>query len=438
MTTVIPIFHEKVEPYAVIGSWPDILYTYSYYYGSRNTLNRHFLHLYDWGRNWVLCHQIHHWRMSRWLFGVVTGLTLVIGGVTASAQEVHQELQETVRAQVMEIVEQYDRDILGTGATTTVQELRAKLLSGSKAGEVVRFENDLMVLEVGDKIFVNRLIAIDGEEYYTFKDIERRPQLLILAIMLSILVVVFARWQGLRALLSLALSALAIIFLLVPALLAGYDPALASFAIAAVILALTLFLTHGFGIYVRIAYFGTMAAVGVTCFVAWISVSWLHLTGFSADASVYLNFATGGQLDLAGLLLGGIIIGLLGVLDDVSITQASVVQELRRANPTFGVRSLYERGVRVGRDHVGSLVNTLALAYVGTALPLVLLYAHSQAPFMDILNQEVVAAELVRIIVGSIGLVLAVPFTTLVAAYYFSRQEIDSHASPSHSHHHHH
>lgn len=375
----------------------------------------------------------------RWLLcGFVALWTLVSSGAVVVAQEVHQELQETVRAEVLEIVEQYDRDILGTGATTTVQELRAKLLSGSKAGEVVRFENDLMVLAVGDKIFVNRLIAIDGEEYYTFKDIERRPQLLVLAIVLSVLVVVFARFQGLRALLSLALSALAIIFLLVPALLAGYDPALASFAIAAVILALTLFLTHGFGIYVRIAYFGTMAAVAVTCLVAWVSVTWLHLTGFSADASVYLNFATGGQLDLAGLLLGGIIIGLLGVLDDVSITQASVVQELRRANPTLGIRSLYERGVRVGRDHVGSLVNTLALAYVGTALPLVLLYAQSQAPFLDILNQEVVAAELVRIIVGSIGLVLAVPFTTLVAAYYFSRHEIDNNSSPSHNHHHHH
>lgn len=376
--------------------------------------------------------------MSRWLFSVFTGFSLLAIGVTTHAQEVHQELQETVRAEVLEIVEEYDRDILGTGATTTVQELRAKLLSGSKFGEVVRFENDLMVLEEGDKIFVNRLIAIDGEEYYTFKDIERRPQLLILAIVLSLLVVAFARWQGIRAILSLVLSALAIIFLLVPALLAGYDPALASFAIAAVILALTLFLTHGFSVYVRIAYFGTMAAVGVTCLVAWVSVSWLHLTGFSADASVYLNFATGGQLDLAGLLLGGIIIGLLGVLDDVSITQASVVQELRLANPTLGVRSLYERGVRVGRDHVGSLVNTLALAYVGTALPLVLLYAQSQAPFLDILNQEVVAAELVRIIVGSIGLVLAVPFTTLVAAYYFSRHEIDNSLSSSHSHHHHH
>ena len=364
------------------------------------------------------------------LFGLLSPL--------ASAQEAHQELQETVRAVVLEITDEFDRDIFGTGATTTVQQVRVEVRSGSKAGEVVNFENDLAVLEVGDKIFVNRLIAIDGEEYYTFKDIERRPQLLILGMVLLALIVAFAGWQGVRAVLSLLFSIVAILVLLVPALLAGYDPALASFGIAAVILAVTLFVTHGFRPHVTIAYLGTMLAVGVTCLVAWLSVGWLGLTGFSADASVYLNFATGGQLDLAGLLLGSIIIGLLGVLDDVSITQASVVLELRRANNTLSLRGLYERSVRVGRDHVGSLVNTLALAYVGAALPLVLLYAQSEATLLDVLNQEVIAAELLRIMVGSMGLVLAVPFTSLLAAYYFSTHEVDTKASPSHSHHHHH
>jgi uncharacterized membrane protein len=181
-----------------------------------------------------------------------------------------------------------------------------------------------------------------------------------------------------------------------------------------------------------------MAAVGVTCLIATISVAWLGLTGFSADASVYLNFATGGQLDLAGLLLGGIIIGLLGVLDDVAITQASVVQELKGANPTLGLRELYQRSIRVGRDHVGSLVNTLALAYVGTTLPLLLLFARSDATFLASINQEVIAAELVRIIVGSMGLVLTVPFTSFLAAYYFKSRIVDNHSSPSHGHHHHH
>lgn len=357
---------------------------------------------------------------------------------SAFAQDVHQELQETVRATVLEITDEYDRDIFGTGATTTVQQVRVEIQTGAKAGEVVNFENDLVLLEAGDRVFVNRLIAIDGEEYYTFKDIERRPQLLILGVVLLVLVVVFAGWQGIRAIGSLIFSVGAILVLLVPALLAGYDPALASFAIAAVILAATLFFTHGIRPHVVIAYCGTMLAVGVTCLVAWLSVAWLGLTGFSADASVYLNFATGGQLDLAGLLLGSIIIGLLGVLDDVSITQASVVQELRRANKALSWQELYERSVRVGRDHVGSLVNTLALAYVGAALPLVLLYARSEATLLDILNQEVIAAELLRIIVGSMGLVLAVPLTTLLAARYFATHTVDSLHVSSHGHHHHH
>ncbi len=162
------------------------------------------------------------------------------------------------------------------------------------------------------------------------------------------------------------------------------------------------------------------------------------MTGYGNDASVYLNFATRGELDLAGLLLGSIIIGVLGVLDDISITQASVVRELRAANKSLSASELYRRAVRVGRDHVGSLVNTLALAYVGAALPLVLLFSTSSAPLYFTLNQEVVAAELARILVGSIGLILTVPITTLIAAWWFGgREVVDSHEHGHyHSHHH--
>jgi uncharacterized membrane protein len=240
---------------------------------------------------------------------------------------------------------------------------------------------------------------------------------------------------------SLGISIAAIVLFLVPALLAGYSPALASLGIAGVILSVSLFLTHGFGPRVVISFFGTFSAVLVTCAIAWFSVDWLRLTGFASDASVYLNFSTGGTLDIAGLLLGSIIIGLLGVLDDVSITQASVVQELRGANNTLSFTELYTRAIRVGRDHVGSLVNTLALAYVGAALPLVLLFARSDATLMLSLNQEVVASELLRIMVGSIGLILAVPFTTAIAAWYFSNRQVDAtevgHAGHGHHHHHH-
>ncbi|MEN9922331.1 MAG: hypothetical protein RL097_608, partial [Candidatus Parcubacteria bacterium] len=140
-------------------------------------------------------------------------------------------------------------------------------------------------------------------------------------------------------------------------------------------------------------------------------------------------------------LLGSIIIGILGILDDVSITQASVVEQLKRANQALGFMELYQRALRVGRDHIGSLVNTLALAYVGVSLPLILLYAKTESSFWQSLNQEVVAVELLRIIVGSIGLILAVPATTAVAAWYFERRTFDETEEVSHEehdHHHHH
>ena len=230
----------------------------------------------------------------------------------------------------------------------------------------------------------------------------------------------------------------AIFFLLVPALLAGWDPVLTSVGIAGAILAVVFFGTHGISSRSKIAFLGTFGAVIATGLIAWISSGMMRLTGFSSDASVYLNFATNGTLDLSGLLLGSIIIGILGVLDDVSITQASVVEQLKHANPALHFAELYERAIKVGRDHIGSLVNTLALAYVGVSLPLILLYAKSDSPLWQTLNQEVVAAELLRIVVGSIGLILAVPATTAVAAWYFHHREVQAVTDEAGHHHHHH
>jgi uncharacterized membrane protein len=162
----------------------------------------------------------------------------------------------------------------------------------------------------------------------------------------------------------------------------------------------------------------------------------MRLTGFGQDAAVSLNFSTRGALDFAGLLLGSIIIGILGVLDDVSITQVSVTQELKHANKDLSALELYESAIKVGKDHIGSLVNTLALAYVGVSLPLVLLFARADATIGLTLNQEVVAAELVRIIVGSIGLILAVPITTLIASWWYGKKGIDERDISSHGHSH--
>lgn len=361
--------------------------------------------------------------ITGWWVRVLLLLGLLVP-LSSVAQEVHQDLQETVQAEVVSVIGTYTRDITGTDADATVQELEVELLSGERAGSVVSLENELVALAPGDRIFVNHLQYIDGTEEFAFKEVDRRGMLGWVFVSFVVLVLWFAGRKGLRALVSLGLSIGAILFLLIPALLAGYSPAWVSLGIAATILAVILFLTHGINPRSVTAFLGTVSAVAVTCALAAYWVSAMRLTGFGSDASVYLNFATDGTLDFSGLLLGSIIIGLLGVLDDVSITQASVVQELRAANPTFGFTELYQRAIRVGRDHVGSLINTLALAYVGAALPLIMLYVAGESAWGMALNQEVIAAEVVRILIGSMGLLLAVPLTTAMAAWYFKDKEV--------------
>lgn len=356
----------------------------------------------------------------------------------AFGQEIHQDLKETLSGKVLEIVSETEREVTGTDTMTSVQELRVELTSGDRSGEVVAITSEVVRLKEGDKIFVNRLVTIDGKEMFSYADFERRPVLLVVFLAFVAMLLFFSRWQGVRALLSLGASIAAILFVLVPALLAGYDATLTTIGIAAVILALALFGTHGINPRSIIAFCGTYGAVIITGLIAFPSVHIMRLSGFSNDAAVYLNFATNGTLDLTGLLLGSIIIGILGALDDVSITQVSVVEELKGANPNFTFADLYTRASVVGRNHIGSMVNTLALAYAAVSLPLILLYAKSDNAWLTVLNQEVVAAELLRIIVGSIGLILAVPATTAAAAWWYQNRVVDSDTKSSHGHHHHH
>lgn len=337
------------------------------------------------------------------------------------AQEVHQELQETVPAEVLKILDERTEDIIGTDTEALVQEVRVRILGSARKGEEVEFETDLMRLAVGDSIYVNRLESIDGVEYYTFKDANRRFALVTLGLFFVAALLFFSGLHGLRALGSLALSIVVLFFVLVPLLLSGYSPMLVSVLVAGPILGVTIFLTHGFHTRAKIAFLGTFGAVIATGCVATLWVGLARLTGLSSDEAIYLNFSTHGSLDFGGILLGSIIIGILGILDDVAITQASVVGELRRANATLTKRELYTRALRVGRDHIGSLVNTLSFAYIGASLPLVLLLVKAESGLVLSLNQEMVAVELIRIFVGSIGLILAVPLTTLIAVWWHER-----------------
>lgn len=339
--------------------------------------------------------------------------------IFANAQEILQDKFELVRAEVVQVMNQERKTVPGTDVESNYQTIVALILEGERAGKEVVVENDFLSLERGDKFFLMRIVdSIDGHEVYSVRDVDRRGAILGFVLLFVAVILIFSGKQGVRSIASLAGSLLVIIYVLVPLLLRGFPPVLTSMVIASVILFLAIYLTHGFNRQSTIAFTGTVSAIILTGILAYLGVEIAHLSGFVSDEAVTLNFSTRGALNFSGLLLGGIMIGILGVLDDISVTQAAVVSEIFDSAPHLSRSEVYKKAVRVGREHVGALVNTLALAYAGSSLPLLLLLSTSQTSFASTINMEVFATEIIRTTVGSIGLILTVPITTLLAVYF--------------------
>ncbi len=353
----------------------------------------------------------------------------------ALGQEIHQDFQGAWKAKVEKVVSEEKVLIPGTDTETVVQVLEARIMEGERSSEIISLQNDYIPLKIGDTFFLNFLITIDGREIFSVRDVDRRPTLIIFSLLFAFTILIFGGWQGLRALLGLFGTFLVIIYILLPLLLNGYPPVLTSTLIATVVLFLAIYFTHGFNRESTVAFTGTILAVSITSVLAFLSVKIGRLSGFASDEAIYLNFSTFGQLDLSGLLLAGIIIGVLGVLDDIAITQSAVVSELYGTNPNLSKKEVYNKALRVGREHAGALVNTLALAYTGAALPLLMLFSISESSIGMIVNQEVFALEILRTIVGSIGLVLTIPITTLIAVFVLEKYKGQK---PKIEHHHHH
>jgi uncharacterized membrane protein len=363
--------------------------------------------------------------------------TCLFSPLHGNAQELIQDTVEIMKAKVVEVVSQEKKEVPGTDVQSVYQTIKAEILEGDKKGEVVTIENDYLVLEKGDKFFLRHSIdGMDGREMYSVRDVDRQGVILGFIILFAVVIIIFSGRQGVRSLISLAGSFFVILYVLVPSLLKGYPPVLTSIAIAAVILFLAIFLTHGFNRESTVAFTGTVMAVILTGVLAYLGVELASLSGFASDEAVYLNFNTRGTLDFAGLLLGGIMIGVLGVLDDIAITQAAVVSELYNSASHLSRKEIYMKAIRVGKEHVGALVNTLALAYTGASLPLLLLFSTSDSSMGSIINQEIFATEIIRTTVGSIGLILTVPITTLLAVYMLKGYK-GKHHSHTHAHSHH-
>ncbi|WP_406171375.1 YibE/F family protein [Streptomyces sp. NBC_00996] len=284
-------------------------------------------------------------------------------------------------------------------------------------------------LHQGEKVVVAYEPSAPKDLQYSVTDVNRKFPLALLAGIFALVVVVVGRMRGVMALIALAISFLILNFFILPAILHGSDPLIVAVVGASAIMLIALYMCHGLSARTSVAVIGTLLSLVLIGVLGSVFIGWAALTG-NTDDNTGLIHGLYPSIDMSGLLLAGVIIGSLGVLDDVTVTQTSAVWELHEANPTMGWRGLYRAGIRIGRDHIASVVNTLVLAYAGAALPLLLLFSIAQSSVGAVANSELVAEEIVRTLIGSIGLVASVPVTTALAALVVSADRTDTEAGP--------
>jgi uncharacterized membrane protein len=304
---------------------------------------------------------------------------------------------------------------LGPGCLSASIDLRGGPGAPGVVEALLPFGEDAPEVGVGDRVVLAYTPQAPADQRYTFQDFDRGRPLGVLLAVFVVGVLLLSRWRGLGSLLSLALTLGLLITFTLPALIAGRSPLLIAVVTAGAVMITTLWLSHGFSVRTSVAMVGTLVALGLTGVLGSVFTQAGRFSGLSDDASQYIA-ALNSEIDVGGLLLAGLVIGALGVLDDVTVTQTAAVWELALADPEASRRSLFAGGMRIGRAHVASTVNTLALAYVGAMLPLLLVISALGMPLATAASHELIAQEIVRGLVGGIGIVAAVPITTALAA----------------------
>ena len=335
---------------------------------------------------------------------------------------------ETSRARVTEIIEEGEIDLGGT--MQRYQVARVELLEGEYRGILMEMDygrrqvlSSTVYLQPGDHVLVTIGQRPDGILTVYFVDFVRSDSILWLTAIFVLVILAISRWKGLRSLLSMAFSLLVIIGYIIPHILAGEDPLRVSIIGSVILLGVTLYLTYGWNLKTHAAVLSMVFVLLITGTLATLFVFFTRLTGSGDENALFLLQMLNTQINLRGLLLGGMIIGALGVLDDLVTTQASAVFELHHANEALGFRGLFRSAMRIGQDHVAATVNTLVLAYAGAALPMLLMFSLGRGNYGTLINFEFIAEEIVRTLVGSLGLVTAVPLTTAIAILFALRAD---------------
>ncbi|MGD8399199.1 MAG: YibE/F family protein [Anaerolineae bacterium] len=343
---------------------------------------------------------------------------------------------ESLRAWVVEVVE---GGTIGEGEfEQPYQRLLLRIDEGALEGQMVEVDygslsviNESSLFKEGDRVLLDHTRTVDGEHVFVVNSYIRTGSLVWLTLLFVVGTLLLSGWQGVRSLLGMGISLAIILFFIVPQILDGGNPLLIAIVGSVVMMGSSLYLVYGVGRKTHVAVAGLLVSLLLTGLLATWFVGGARLSGFGAEEAAFLQ-AAGIRIDTRGLLLAGILIGTLGALDDIAVGQSSAILELSKANPDLSRGALFRHGMTIGRDHIAAMVNTLLLAYVGAALPLVLLILVYAEPAAVTLNREIIAEEIVRTLVGSLGLLAGVPLTTLIAVFVTrqpARREADEVAS---------
>lgn len=361
---------------------------------------------------------------------------------TIDAQEVYQESetlnQEGVReaetasfsAEVIEVLRAQEK-IREDGSVFKQQDLKLRGLDGNFKGREIVYEgisevevSNANYYEVGDQVFVDAYTDEYGQETFYVVEFVRSSSLFWLAAIFIVLVLLVGRFKGLKALISLSLSFIIIIKFILPQILKGQDPFLVSLLGGFFILVLIIYITEGWGRKSHLAIFSVSLSLLTTLTLALIFTKAAKLTGLAQEEAIFLIDFGRATINFQGLLLAGFIIGAIGVLDDIIVGQIEAVDSLREANPSLPSKKIFSLAYRIGNTHLGAIINTLFLTYAGAALPLLLLFVINREAGLGmarVINTEVISTEIIRTLVGSVGVMLSMPIATFLAS--FSRRK---------------
>ena len=360
---------------------------------------------------------------------IIISLLLLILPLFTFAQS-DTEKDVIFKAKIVEILAEKE-SVLSDGRIDLQQHLKMLGLEGDFKNKEFEFNGigdinalNKQVYEIGDKVLVVENKSDNTNNYYIV-DYARAGTLWFLAAFFVAVLLFVGKIKGLRSLLSLFLSFVIIIKFIIPQIISGANPLFITIIGSIAILLIIIYFTEGFKPKAHLAFASIFISLLLTIVISQLFVSLAKLTGAASEDILFLFNIDGLNINLQGLLLAGIIIGALGVLDDVVIAQVSTVKEIALADRGLNSKAVFSKAYKVGISHIASMTNTLFLAYAGVSLPLLILFVSGESAFASwaqALNTELIATEIIRALAGSIGLILSVPISTYIASRWFCRR----------------